>query len=123
MKVQAKVKSGFTHYEQIILNSIDLEGYDTKDHEDIKDVLSEVIGIFESEYLHSNNRRIPYVKNLASWLQGLPTVLTVPFYNFEILENAVEYGYTFENEFDEDSFVSTYFESCANALITLDENY
>lgn len=98
MKVQAKVKSGFTHYEQIILNSIDLDGYDTEDHEDIKDVLSEVIGIFESEYLHSNNRRLPYVKNLASWLQGLPSVLTVPFYNFEILKNAVDYGYIFDSE-------------------------
>lgn len=123
MKVQAKVKSGFTHYEQIILNSIDFEGYDTSDHEDIKDVLSEVIGIFEREYLHSYNRRTPYIENLTSWLQGLPTVLTVPFYNFEIIENAKHYGYIFESEEEEDKFTEQYFINCANALMTLDENY
>lgn len=123
MKVLPKVKSGFTHFEQIILNHIDLNGYDMDEPDDIKDVLSEVIGIFESEYLHSNNRHQPYVKNLTSWLQGLPTVLTVPFSNYDILKNAIEYGYIFESEEEEDNFIQSYFENCAKALITLDENY
>ena len=81
--------------------------------------------IFLSEYVHNNNKRIledAPIHLFASYLQGLPTILNVPFMNYEILENAKEYGFILDTEQKEDDFLEKYWFNCASAFFTLKEN-
>lgn len=112
-----------TFYEQTILDNIDFEGYDVleeqmTDYEKIRKVYL----TFESEYVHHNNRHLDRKTLFAEWLQGLPSVLTVPFYNYDILKNARGYGIEIKTEADEDKFLDEYWGKLANAFFTLKEN-
>ena len=112
-----------TFYENIIMNYIDLESYDVHDEfmNDYEKV-RKVFIIFREEYVHHYNRYQDMKKLFASWLQGLPTVLTVPFMYHDILKNAKEYGYEFSSEKSEDEFLQGYWDKLAHAFFTLKDN-
>lgn len=118
-----KTKKYFTHYEKTILENIDLEAYDinTSNMNDF-DKVCEVYTIFTKEFVHRNNKHIAQNKLFAEWLQGLPSVLTVPFYNHAILDNAKNEGFNLMTEQAEDNFLNMYWVNLANAFFTLYEN-
>ena len=67
-------------YEQTILESINLEGYNLPDYEkslgkNINELnkLINVYKIFIDEYVHENNKHLPLEKLFCEWLQGLPS--------------------------------------------------
>jgi len=115
-------KSGYTHYEQTIIDSITLEEYIETVPTELLDKIKEVYKIFKSEYVHENNKKYPEVNLFKEWLQGLPSVLTVPFYNSEILENGKKAGYSIAGERSEDNFLNLYFARCSEAFFTLLNN-
>ena len=124
------MKNYKTFYENIIINSIDLEAYDLNNEVYLYDKIKTTYNIFKSEYLYENNlRRYGTEQNcFKNWLQGLPSVLTVPFYNYEILklgrENFVSLstGSPKTIERQEDRFLNNYWDNLAAAFFTLKDN-
>jgi hypothetical protein len=114
--------SVFTHYEQIILDNIDFEGYNLSNDVSRYDKVKTLYNIFKREYVHENNKHLKEVVLFAKWLQGLPTVLSVPFYNFEILESGLLAGYDLSDETKEEIFLANYWLNLSNAFFTLKEN-
>lgn len=114
--------SVFTHYEQIILDNIDFEGYGLSNDVSRYDKIKTLYNIFKREYVHENNKHLKEVVLFSEWLQGLPSVLSVPFYNFEILENGLLAGYDLSDETKEDKFLAEYWNNLAKAYFTLKDN-
>lgn len=115
------IETLYTHYEQTIIDSITLEYYTNKEMT-LFEKINFVFDTFKIEYLHHNNQHLPIQTLFKEWLQGLPSVLTVPFYNFDILENAKKNGYTFECVETEDKFLEKYFMNCSKAFFNLKNN-
>lgn len=113
--------NALTHYERIILNSINLEDYE-HNCEDLHQVVNKVHEIFTKEYVDNNNKHLPQNKVFKEWLQGLPSVLTVTFYNAEILESALLEGFDVSTEQKEDEFIANYWNNLAKAFFVLKEN-
>lgn len=129
-----------TFYENTILENIDFEGYGTEQPIDDFDKIQLVYKTFQSEYVHQNNQHQNEVFLFSEWLKGLPSILTVPFYNYEILENAKKAGFLtiqrsvngggFETvpsegrnlERQENSFLENYWIKLAKAFFTLKDN-
>lgn len=108
-----------THYERTILESIDLEAYDI-DTENMSEFeqIKEVHKIFLKEKGYEI-KRIGEKQAFADWLQGLPTVLTVPFYNKEILDNALLAGFNLMFEESEENYLCMYWTNLASAFFNL----
>lgn len=111
-----------TYFENIILQNIDLDAYEIERGSELENIQN-VHKIFLSEYGHEIKRRGE--KNaFTEWLQGLPSILTVPFYNSEILNIAYIHGMIEANatEEEEDKFLERYFSSLSEAFFTLKDN-
>ena len=115
-----------TFYKQTIIDSINFSGY-----EDDADIygdyplytdIQNIYFIFKKEYVHENNKFMNEQILFTEWLQGLPSVLTVPFYNYDILKNARAAGYSLMTETKEDDFLDAYWSRLSNAFFTLKEN-
>lgn len=107
-----------TFYENTIIDNIDFDGYGISNDCYLYDKIKTLHNIFKSEYGFMIDR-IGKEKAFSEWLSGLPSVLTVPFYYYEILENAKNYGLIIK---DEDIFCSEYFNNLSNAYFTLYNN-
>jgi len=116
------MKNYKTMYENIILDSINFEGYEVDDQQTDKGKIDLVYKLFRKEFIHKNNEHKSDAYNFAEWLRGLPSVMTVPFYNHDILEIAKEYGYKFENDWAEDIFLEMYWSRLATSFIGLKVN-
>ena len=112
-----------TFYERTILENIEGFGYyNINEPKDNFNKVLEVYKIFKSEYVHQNNKHLNEVHLFAEWLQGLPTILTVPFYNYEILKNAEKDGFNLMTEEAEDNFLEIYWHNLATAFFALKNN-
>lgn len=58
-------------------------------------------------------------KACTSYLQGLPSVCTVPFYNGEILELLANAGITRKSEAAKEKLINDYWLTCGNAFYNL----
>ena len=118
------MKNYKTMYENIILESIDFEseGYELKTPNTDKGKIDLVYKLFRNEFIHKNNEHKSDAYNFAEWLRGLPSIMTVTFYNHDILEIAKEYGYKFENDWKEDIFLEMYWSRLARAFINMKGN-
>lgn len=110
------------HFKKIILNSIDLESYDIT-CESLSEVFENVYNIFEKEYKHNNNRYETDVKLFEDYLSGLPTILSVPYTNYDIIENALLDGINLKDEKEEGSFLISYFSNLSKAFFELKKEY
>ena len=120
MKTQQNYK---TMYENIILDNIDFDGYGLDNNMYLYDKIKTLYNIFLSEYGHEAKRHGDK-RAFTEWLQGLPSVLTVPFMNYDILNRAYLHGLIKANatEKDEDDFLSNYWIKLSFAFFTLKEN-
>lgn len=107
-----------TFYEKTIVENIDLEPYELNNDVNLYDKVNAAYNIFKQEY-GWNIERMGEKRAFAEWLSGLPSVLTVPFYYYEMLQNAKNYG---EEIKDEDKFCDDYFMNLSEAFFTLKEN-
>jgi hypothetical protein len=130
----------YTFFEQTIIDNIDLSPYDLSNDAYLYDKIKTTYNIFKKEYVHESNKRLGEVRLFKEWLQGLPSILSVPFYNHEILQNAKKAGFftvqirindgeietvpsegkNLENL--EERFLASYWERLANAFFTLKDN-
>ncbi|HEY6143697.1 MAG TPA: hypothetical protein VIV55_09835 [Flavobacterium sp.] len=112
----------YTFFEQTIIENITLEDYGISNNVNIFEKVQFVYKTFKSEYVHQYNQHKDEVFLFSEWLSGLPSTLTVPFYNNEILENAKENGYVFTTDETIDEFLNSYFMNLAKAFFTLKNN-
>lgn len=114
----------YTFYEKTIIDNIDFEGYGYSNEMYLYDKIKTLYNIFKSEYVHDNNKHLNEVFLFSEWLRGLPSVLTVPFYNGEILENALLAGMNpkYLRGDKEEKFLNDYWTKLAEAFFTLKEN-
>lgn len=122
------MKNFKTFYENTIINNIDLNAYDLNDDIDLFDKVQNTYNIFKSEYVHSNNKHLNETYLFKEWLQGLPNILTVPFYNSDILKNGLNFAIETNDKLlrkkvrNEEQFLNNYWENLANAFFTLKNN-
>lgn len=120
--------STFTFYEQTILDNIDFESYGFDNDVSRYDKIKTLYNIFKREYVHGNNQHQGEIFLFSEWLRGLPSTLTVPFYNGEILENALQFAKDNGDKAlraklkDEDKFLNDYWGNLSKAFPTLKEN-
>lgn len=105
--------------KQLLIDCIDLDGYDMKANTPIEKIRA-VEKIFYTEYGYLINR-VGKLKALEEWLRGLPSVITIPFYNVEIIEIAKKWGSLKMNatEKQEDKILINYWRYMANQLLQL----
>lgn len=115
------MKNYKTFFENTIINNIDFQGYDNIKQNTLFDKINSVYGIFISEYGFLLQRKSE-IKVFTEWLQGLPSVLTVPFYNYEILENAKNNNFNLNTEKKENDFLNTYWVNLSIAFFELKNN-
>jgi hypothetical protein len=113
----------YTFFEQTIIENIDLESYDLSNDVYLYDKIKTLYNIFKMEY-GWNIERMGERRAFCEWLQGLPSALTVPFYNHDILNRAYLHNVINANatEEQEDKFIDNYFMNLSNAFFTLKNN-
>lgn len=118
----------FTFFEKTIIDNIDFSGYELSNDVSLYDKVKTLYNIFKREYVHENNKHLSEVYLFSEWLRGLPSVLTVPFYNGEILENALSFA-SENNDKElrmfvrkEERFLNGYWANLADAFFTLKNN-
>lgn len=111
-----------TFYEQTIIDSIEFEGYDYSNDMNLYGKIKAIYNIFKKEYIHKNNSFMNEEILFTEWLQGLPSVLTVPFMNYDILQNAKKAGIVLETEQQKNTFIDAYWTRLSNAFFTLKDN-
>ena len=112
-----------TFYEKTIAENIDLESYELSNDVGLYDKVNAAYNIFKQEY-GWNIERMGEKRAFAEWLQGLPSALTVPFYNYDILNRAYLHDaiQADSTEEQEDKFLEDYFKNLSEAFFTLKEN-
>lgn len=121
------MKNYKTFYENTILENIDFEGFDVIQPKNDFEKIQLVYTTFQSEYLHQNNKHLNETFLFSEWLRGLPSCLTVPFYNYDILQNAqkanlLKLNNTKSVVLKEDQFLQNYWQKLAIAFFTLKNN-
>jgi hypothetical protein len=105
-------------FENTIIESINFDGYKIAEYktQNTKHKIQEVHKIFKKEFIHLYNCHELELNLFTEWLQGLPSVLTVPFMNYDILNNAKEAGFILDSEEQEDVFLSKYWKRLSEAF-------
>lgn len=115
-------KANYTFFENIIMESIDFSGYGFNNDMYLYDKIKTLYNIFKREYVHNSNKHQREVFLFSEWLRGLPTVCSVPFENYLILENATKDGFKLDSEYKEDTFLENYWTNLSKAFFTLKDN-
>jgi hypothetical protein len=110
-----------TFYEQTIIDNIDFDGYGFSNDMYLYDKIKTTYNIFKKEYGFMIERVGEY-NAFKEWIQGLPSVLTVPFMNYDIIENARKAGIVINNEVNQDRYINTYWSRLSQAFFTLKNN-
>jgi len=105
--------------KQLLIDCINLDGSDMIANTPIEKIRA-VEKIFYTEQGY-NIKRIGKLKAIENWLRGLPTEITIPYYNVEILEIAKKWGSLKPNatEKQEDKILLNYWQYMANQLLQL----
>jgi hypothetical protein len=109
----------YTFFEKTIIDNINFDTYGFDNDAYLYDKIKTLYNIFKREHIHAKNKHLSEVFLFSEWLRGLPSVLTVPYDNFEILENAKNEGVTISSEYD---FLESYWNNLAEAFFTLKNN-
>lgn len=88
---------------------------DAIDHDYLEEC-GTLASVYQSEYGNYNGTT---PKACKDYLQGLPSVCTVPFYNGEILELLAAQGITRKTEQGNDNLIEAYWLECGNQFYKL----
>lgn len=82
--------------EKVLVDNIDFSDYGDNQENTVENLYR----VFKDEYFHENELRrqkgsMPRV--ISEWLRGLPSVLSMPFYTFQIVDLMYALGYDTEN--------------------------
>jgi hypothetical protein len=105
------------YWKTLILDCIDFDGYDLPETKTLKERLAIVSMIIKAETGCENFHE----EVISDWLSGLPSLITLPFYNSEILAMMKEIGTINEKttEKRKDSLLVCYWDFMACKLIQM----
>jgi hypothetical protein len=105
--------------KQLILDSIDGSDYGVITNTDAQKIKF-LKDTFESEYGWAVSR-MGKQKAIEEWLRGIPSAITLPFYNDDILEVAKKWGTLSKNptEKEEDKILNNYWKLMASQILQL----
>lgn len=118
------MKASSKHLDKLakdcLISNIDLSSYIEQDISEDGEKIAALHEIFNAEYGWRVNQ-IGKQGAVMDWLQGLPTALTIPFYNHEILELAKSWGSIPQDasEKQEDKILANYWNFMAAKLCQL----
>lgn len=104
-----------------LVDGFNLEAYDIDTSEmSIQDQAKKIIEIAKSEVIDHDYTLKGLSINIGvrNWLQGLPSVIDLPFENYEIIKIGQKIGLC-NSEAAEDLFISSYWDRMASALVSL----
>jgi hypothetical protein len=106
-----------------LLNSIENTGYNDfkKDLQTDKEKIEFFFNVYNLEYNLDYNKRF-YPNNqerLTQYLMGLPSCISFPFYNYDILEFAKVNNWEQKSEKEEDIFIASWFRRLSTELLKL----
>lgn len=110
---------------RIVNDSIYTEAYTDQEFSTVAAKCQYVLECFENEYYDCSESS--YTKRLTAWLQGLPSIITIPFYNSEIIEIGYNLGLIkkckqeIATENNEQKFIDHWFELMACKLIQMSQ--
>lgn len=105
-----------------IMDHIDPEPYTDKAMESNKDKLQFLYKTFKSEYGHEITRqRGNEINAFREWIMGLPTIFTVDFTNYDIVQLAIKWGSLPENHTEAQAYriINNWFNLVANKSFQL----
>ena len=107
------------NYKNYILNSINSESYDITTNSD-QDKINFFINTFKKEYDFMIDR-VGIYKALTEYLAGLPSTITLPIYNHDILKLAINMGSVDPelSEKQEDNIINNYYNFMANIILSI----
>jgi hypothetical protein len=107
------------NYKNYILNSINSESYDITTNSD-QDKINFFINTFKKEYDFMIDR-VGIYKALTEYLTGLPSTITLPIYNHDILKLAINMGSVNSelSEKQEDNIINNYYNFMANIILSI----
>lgn len=105
------------------LSAISTEGYSQMIQiTTIKEGLQFVYDTFKAEYGHEIRIKGEF-KAFSSWLSGLPGIVSIDFYNSEILKLAKEWGQELKTESQEDKIINQWWDFATNQYFKLFKHY
>lgn len=112
------------NYEKYILASIDNEGYENKELKTPKEKLQFLQNTFKDEYGFAISRQGEQ-KARAEWLSGLPSSISLPFYNDDIINFSKKMGSLRQNstEKEESRVLENYWNYMSNQISRLNTKY
>ena len=107
-------------YQRFILANTDGSNYGVEPDTDAERVAF-LYDTFHAEYGWHVDRYGNRYRSIKEWLLGLPSSVSLPFYNHDILEHGRKWGVLSgrDSERAEDAFLRAYWERMANALVRL----
>jgi len=121
--LKTNTKKFLSNIKTFLIDAIDSEGYEYQPTTD-REKISFVIDCYNSEYNHAYNvKRYPNEQiRFANWLSGLPSVLNIPFYPYEILElsKKLQEVETYDKK-TEDRICENYFNFIALHILKLNQ--
>ena len=110
--------------KRYILDCIDNSGYSETPLNTDKEKINFLLECFKSEYSWAINR-YGEPKALVEWLQGLPSSISIVFYNCDILKLATDWGSLPANatEKQQDKILENYWNFMANKISQLFRSY
>ena len=114
----------FNYILDIVISAEDVKIEYSKEIENTEAArLAFVVECFNQEYWHEYNRRryVNPVRGFSEWLMGLPSVIHIDFYNYRILEIAVQFG-SLPADFTEkqgEKIINNWFNLIANKFFQL----
>ena len=75
--------------------------------------------LFFSVYQKEYGWAFPGVRNIKDYLQGLPSIANIDFYNYKIIEIGKDWGVNLDTEEKQYTWCETWWERIAMAIITL----
>lgn len=121
LKELLKVEPSRGYYQNIIFESITLEGYTEQEFKTDNELIKYVYSVYMDEVGKWHAEQVGEQKSVEYWISGLPSILSVPFMNYEIRErriNATDKMYA-PNSSALDYEVEHFFKNLAGALIDL----
>ena len=107
------------NYKNYILNSINSEGYDIETNSDL-DKINFFIDTFKKEYDFMIDR-VGIYKALSEYLSGLPSTISLPIYNHDILQFAIDMGSVNSEltENQENNIINNYYNFMACEILSI----
>lgn len=109
--------------KKLLVDGIDLDYFDLENAS-----TQHKIDLVKQDFLATQQWHIDRVGQTAAvmnWLQGLPSCISIPFTNYDIIQLAIKMGSLTENasEIQQNKILDNYWNLCANKLNQLFTGY